>query len=63
MKTTANTANNIIAQLAQRLNIARVFEGTYGAGAMTADYKRSGQKASWTSEQLVKMSEAKSSYN
>lgn len=61
--TTANNSAYTITQLAQRLSLGRVLEGTYGAGAMTAGDKRQAKKAGWTTEQLVKMSEAKSLYN
>ncbi|MEL6555044.1 MAG: hypothetical protein AAFQ63_16495 [Cyanobacteria bacterium J06621_11] len=61
--TTANNSAYTIAQLAQRLNLGRVFEGTYGAGAMTEGYKREAKKADWTTNQLLTMSAAKSFYN
>lgn len=61
--TTATNSAYIIAQLAQRLNLGRILEGAYGAGTMTADYKREAKKASWTAEQLLTMSAAKSFYN
>lgn len=64
MKTTTTTHSAYtIAQLAQRLNLGRVLEGAYGAGAMTADYKREVKKAGWTTDQLLTMSAAKSFYN
>ncbi len=41
MKATAsNTSNRLMTQLAQRLNLGRILEGTYGTGAMTAGYQR-----------------------
>lgn len=61
--TVSNTHNSLITQLAQRLNLARILEGTYGTGAMTAGYKRETPKTSWTTEQLLAMSAAKSFYN
>mgnify|MGYP001038399534 CR=1 FL=1 len=64
MKATAsNTSNRLMTQLAQRLNLGRILEGTYGTGAMTAGYQREARKASWTTEQLLAMSAAKSFYN
>jgi len=61
--TTANNSAYTITQLAQRLNLGRVFEGTYGAGTMTEGYKREAKKAGWTADQLLTMSAAKSFYN
>ncbi len=61
--TTSTNSAYTIAQLAQRLNLGRVFEGTYGSGAMTAGYKRETKKAGWTTDQLLAMSAAKSFYN
>jgi len=61
--TTANNSAYTVSQLAQRLNLGRVFEGTYGAGTMTEGYKRAEKKASWTANQLLTMSAAKSFYN
>ena len=64
MRTTANSpSNRFMAQLAQRLNLGRILEETYGMGAMTAGYKRETPQASWTTEQLLVMSTAKSFYN
>ena len=62
----ANTANNsayTITQLAHRLSMGRAFEGTYGAGVMTENYKRATKKAGWSTNQLLTMSAAKSFYN
>lgn len=61
--TTATNSAYTIAQLAQRLNLGRVLEGAYGAGTMTAGYKREAKKAVWTTDQLLTMSAAKSFYN
>ncbi|MEO0805508.1 MAG: hypothetical protein AAFY33_04300 [Cyanobacteria bacterium J06643_4] len=61
--TTANNSVYTIAQLAQRLNLGRVLEGAYGAGVMTAGYKRTAKKAGWSTDQLLTMSAAKSFYN
>lgn len=64
MKTTAvNNSAYTITQLAQRLNLGRVLEGAYGAGVMTAGYKRAAKKDSWSTNQLLAMSAAKSFYN
>jgi len=64
MKTTTTTHSAyLIAQLAQRLNLGRILEGAYGAGVMTAGYKRAAKKAGWTKDQLLRMSAAKSLYN
>lgn len=52
-----------LTQLAHRLHLSRVLEGSYGAGIMTAGYKRAAKKAGWTTEQLSKMSAAKSFYS
>lgn len=61
--TASNTSHRLMKQLAQRLNLSRVLEGTYGIGVMTADYKRAAYKTGWTTEQLLSMSAAKSFYN
>ncbi len=61
--TTCNASAYTIAQLAQRLNLGKILEGTYGAGVMTANYQRASKKAGWTTEQLLTMSAAKSFYN
>jgi len=63
MKNTATHSAYTITQLAQRLNLGKVLEGTYGAGAMTEGYKRAAKKASWTTDQLLTLSAAKSFYN
>ncbi|MGB3769398.1 MAG: hypothetical protein WA947_22800 [Phormidesmis sp.] len=64
MKATASsTSNRLMTQLAQRLNLGRILEGTYGTGVMTAGYRREAPKTSWTTEQLLAMSAAKSFYN
>ncbi len=52
-----------LTQLAHRLNLGKVLEGSYGAGTMTASYKREAKKAGWTTDQLLTMSAAKSFYN
>ena len=58
----SNTTYSVISQLAQRLNLGRILEGTYGAGVMGNDSQKT-QKAGWTTEQLLAMSAAKSFYN
>ncbi|MGB3300328.1 MAG: hypothetical protein WBA76_18855 [Phormidesmis sp.] len=64
MKSTAShTSYQAIVNLAHRLHLARTQESAYGAGIMTADYKRKDRKAGWTTEQLLAMSAAKSFYN
>ena len=64
MKATAsNSSSRLITELAQRLNLGRVLEGTYGIGALSAGYKRAARKSGWTTEQLLAMSAAKSFYN
>ncbi|PZO13449.1 MAG: hypothetical protein DCF25_16140 [Leptolyngbya foveolarum] len=59
----SNTSSRLMTQLAQRLNLGRILEGTFGTGAMTAGYKRATPKTGWTTEQLLAMSAAKSFYN
>ena len=64
MKPTAsNTSRQALTALANRLHLARTHESAYGAGIMTADYKRKAHKTGWTTEQLLAMSAAKSFYN
>ena len=59
MKPTAsNTSRQMLTQLAQRLSLAKTLESAFGAGIMTADYKRSARQSGWTTEQLIAMSEA-----
>lgn len=60
--TTINSAYTLT-QLAQRLNLGKVLEGAYGAGAMTEGYKQEAEKAGWTTDQLLTLSAAKSFYN
>ena len=61
MKATAsNTSRQMLTQLAQRLSLAKTFESTFGAGIMTAGYKRQTHLAGWTTDQLIAMSKANS---
>lgn len=64
MKPTAsNTSRQALTALSHRLHLARANESAYGAGIMTADYKRKARTTGWTTEQLLAMSAAKSFYN
>ncbi|MEM6839080.1 MAG: hypothetical protein AAF609_19795 [Cyanobacteria bacterium P01_C01_bin.120] len=64
MKPTGNKPSpRQLTDISRRLHLGRVFEEAYGAGVMTADYKRAPSRAGWTLEQLIAMSEAKSLYN
>jgi len=61
--TASNISRQTLTQLAHRLSLGKVLEGAYGAGVMTAHYKRAARKTEWTTEQLLAMSAAKSFYN
>ncbi|MGB3574334.1 MAG: hypothetical protein WBA01_20040 [Phormidesmis sp.] len=61
--TTTQNSCHILTQLANRLFLGRTFEGSYGAGIMTAGYKRATGKTGWSTRQLLAMSDAKSFYN
>ena len=64
MKSTAsNISERRMTQLAQRLSLGRIMEGSFGSGEMTASYRHNRRKAGWTAEQLITMSTAKSFYN
>lgn len=64
MKNTAsNTSRHAFNRLSYLVTLGKTLEGAYGAGVMTADYKREAPKAGWTAQQLMAMSVAKSLYN
>lgn len=54
----SNTSRQMLREIAQRLSLARILEGSLGAGVMTVDYKRAARQPGWTAEQLVVMSNA-----
>lgn len=64
MKTTAsNLSRRDFSQLIRAFDLGKTLEATYGAGAMTADYRRAPKTSIWTTQQLLAFSAAKSFYN
>lgn len=64
MKSTAsNLSHRDFSQLVRAFNLGKTLEGTYGAGVMTADYRRAPKETGWTTQQLLALSAAKSFYN
>lgn len=59
----ANLSVRDFFQLVRAFNLGKTLEATYGAGAMTADYRRAPKPAGWTLQQLLTLSTAKSFYN
>ena len=58
--TTSNLSQADFVRLAHHLFLGRTLEDTYGFGTVTADHVRVPQR-NWTLEQLVLMSNARSS--
>ncbi|MEL6159543.1 MAG: hypothetical protein AAFQ40_04680 [Cyanobacteria bacterium J06623_5] len=61
MKPTAsNLSHSEFIKCLYAFELGKILEATYGAGAMTADYRRAPRKAGWTTQQLLALSAAKS---
>lgn len=64
MKPTAsNLSHRDFSQLIRAFDLGKTLEAAYGAGAMTADYRRAPKASGWTAQQLLALSAAKSFYN
>ena len=64
MKPTAtNLSHRDFSQLIRAFDLGKTLEAAYGAGVMTANYRRAPKATSWTTQQRLALSAAKSLYN
>ena len=61
--TKTSSSQRHLTDVAHRLHLGRVMEAAHGAGLLTTDDHSASSRASWTVEQLMEMSAAKSLYN